>query len=132
MTHDAVAVRPRRLGALDTPLLVVALAADADACRRARAPLDARDRRRARRALERRDFRGGRDETLHLAGGADAASQRVLLVGHGHGRRIGRRALRRAGGDRRRAQANKLGVGELAFYAGALDATRSRGRRRSD
>ena len=67
------------LGALDTPLLVVALGAQpaAAALDDALRPLDAALGGALGRSIERRDFRGGRDETLHLAGGAKGA-QRVL------------------------------------------------------
>src|SRR5215207_6869283 len=91
----ALSVRRADLGALDTPLLVIALGAQPAA-----APLD--DALRSldgslggalARTLERRDFRGSRDETLHLAGGAKGV-QRVLLVGVGSGDRPN--ALRRA------------------------------------
>jgi leucyl aminopeptidase len=70
--------------------------------------------------LSRRDFRGGRDETLHLSGG-ERGVQRVLFVGMGPG--TDRTAsLRRAGALAGR-QANRLGVGRLAFFAGAMNAT---------
>ena len=55
--------------------------------------------------------------------------QRVLLVGLGQGRRTARLRLRRAGALAAR-QAQQVGVGELAFFAGALDATRGRSDRR--
>ncbi|MFL5606677.1 MAG: leucyl aminopeptidase [Gemmatimonadaceae bacterium] len=110
---------PAALGALDIPLLVVVLPAGAtlDA---ALAPLDATLGGALTRTLERRDFRGGRDETLHLMGAA-TGPKRVLLLGIGKTtERAG--ALRRAGAIAAR-QGGKMGVGELAFYAGALDAT---------
>ncbi|MDF1503711.1 leucyl aminopeptidase [Roseisolibacter sp. H3M3-2] len=104
--------------ALSTPLLAVALAAD-EALPGALSELDARLGGALGRTLARRDFRGGRDETLHLAGGDDGV-QRVLLVGLGKAAdRPG--ALRRAGAVAARA-ATKLGTGELAFYAAGLDA----------
>jgi len=104
------------LASLDAPLLVVA-----------RASGDARDERVTAldgalggalgRLLERRDFRAGRDETLHLAGGASGPA-RVLLVGLGKpADRTS--ALRRAGALAAR-QATRLGTGRLAFYAGTL------------
>jgi leucyl aminopeptidase len=105
------------LGALDVPLLVVALPAAASLD----APLIALDESLGgalARLLDRRDFRGGRDETLHLAGAARGPA-RVLLVGLGKpGDRIS--ALRRAGALVAR-QAGRMGAGQLAFYAGTLD-----------
>src|SRR5215211_2475869 len=113
----SLAVAAPDFGALDTPLLVVALpsaaARDADL-----QPVDAITGGALGRALGRRDFRGGRDETLHLAGGADGGVQRVLLVGMGPGTDRAS-AVRRAGAIASRA-ANKLGVGRMSFYAGAL------------
>jgi leucyl aminopeptidase len=106
------------LGALDASLLVVALpsAASLDA------PLTTFDGTLGgviARLLERRDFRGGRDETLHLAGAARGPA-RVLLVGLGKGTdRVS--ALRRAGAIAAR-QAGRMGAGSLAFYAGSVDA----------
>jgi leucyl aminopeptidase len=106
------------LGSLDTPLLVVALAA-APTLSSELAPLDTITSGALGRALSRRDFRGGRDELLHLSGG-ERGAQRVLLVGMGPGTdRVG--ALRRAGAIAGR-QGHKLGVGKLAFFAGALNA----------
>src|SRR5690348_6191289 len=66
------------------------------------------------RSLERRDFRGARDETLVLPGGATGA-QRVLLVGLGKPAGIAG-ALRRAASVASR-QARKLGAPSLAFFA---------------
>jgi leucyl aminopeptidase len=104
---------------LDAPLLVIATAnapsLDADL-----QPVDTITGGALGRALARRDFRGGRDETLHLAGGANGV-QRVLLVGMGPAADR-TSALRRAGAIAAR-QANRMGVGRLAFFAGALDAT---------
>ena len=106
------------LGALDIPLLVVALATGAGLD----ASLTSLDRTLGgalARTFERRDFRGGRDETLHLSGAA-SGPRRVLLLGLGKpGERAG--ALRRAGAVASR-QGARMGVGSLAFHAGALDA----------
>jgi len=110
---------PADLGALDTPLLVVALPAGAtvDATL---APLDRTLGSALTRTLERRDFRGGRDETLHLTGAA-TGPRRVLLIGLGTpAARAG--ALRRAGAIAAR-HGGRMGVGALAIYAGPLDAT---------
>ncbi len=69
------------------------------------------------RATSNRDFRGSRDETMLLSGGA-TGPRMVLLVGLGAvSDRTG--ALRRAASIAAR-QANKLGIPELTFYAGEL------------
>ena len=117
MTLKLSAAAPN-LAALDTPLLVVALAS-APALSDDLRPVDAATGGALARALARRDFRGGRDESLHLSGG-ERGVLRVLLIGMGT---VADRAtaLRRAGALAGR-QANKLGVGRLAFYAGAVDA----------
>ena len=104
---------------LDTPLLAVALPADATLA----ADLAAADAATAGalgRALAARDFRGGRDELLFL-GGSATGIRRILLVGMG---KVARRtdALRRAATLAAR-QAGKLGTGSLVFYGGTLDAT---------
>jgi leucyl aminopeptidase len=115
----SLSVGPADLGALDIPLLVVALPAGAtvDATL---APLDRALGGALSRTLERRDFRGTRDETLHLTGAA-AGPRRVLLLGLGKAtERAG--ALRRGGAIAAR-QGGRMGVGELAFHAGPLDAT---------
>lgn len=107
------------LGSIDTPLLVIALATSptlgADL-----GPVDAVTGGALGRALTRRDFRGGRDETLHLAG-AERGVQRVLLVGMGLATDRPA-ALRRAAAISAR-QAGRMGVGRLAFYAGAMNTT---------
>ena len=108
---------PADVGALEVPLLVVALPSGA-ALDAELAPLDRTLGGALGRTLERRDFRGGRDETLHLSGG-EAGPRRVLLLGLGKpGERAG--ALRRAGAVAAR-QGGRLGAGELAFFAGKLD-----------
>src|SRR5690242_14456266 len=101
---------------LDVPLLVIALAAGAALDE----PLVALDRQLGGaidRLLGRRDFRAGRDETLHLVGGA-AGPARILLIGIGKTDRVP--GLRRAGALAAR-QAGRMGAGRLAFYAGTLD-----------
>ena len=108
---------PADLGALDASLLIVALPSGGtlDA---ALAALDGSLGGVLGRSLERRDFRGGRDETLHFAGGATGPA-RILLIGMGKATdRVG--ALRRAGAIAAR-QAGRMGCGSLAFYAGPLD-----------
>ncbi len=113
-----LAVAPLNFGALDTPLLVVPLGA-APTLGTDLQPVDAATGGALGRALTRRDFRGGRDETLHLSGG-ERGVQRVLLVGMGPATdRVS--ALRRAAAIAARA-ASRMGVGRLAFVAGAADA----------
>ena len=106
------------LGGLETPLLVVALAAAPTLTDELR-PVDTITGGALARALARRDFRGGRDETLHLSGG-ERGAQRVLLVGMGPATDR-TAALRRAAAIAAR-QGNRAGVGRLAFYAGPLSA----------
>jgi len=107
------------LGGIDTPLLVIALTASPTLSGELQ-PIDAATNGALGRALTRRDFRGGRDETLHLAGG-ERGVQRVLLIGLGAATdRPG--ALRRAAAIAAR-QAARMGVGRLAFYAGAMSST---------
>ncbi|HEX7942413.1 MAG TPA: M17 family peptidase N-terminal domain-containing protein, partial [Gemmatimonadaceae bacterium] len=101
---------------LDVPLLVIALAAGTALDE----PLVALDRLLGGaidRLLGRRDFRAGRDEALHLAGGATGPA-RILLIGIGKTERVS--GLRRAGALAAR-QAGRMGAGRLAFYAGTLD-----------
>ena len=113
-----VTARDADLGRLETPLLIVALGSN-PAIDAALDPADRGTNGALRRAVERRDFRGGRDELLHLAGGAQGV-QRVLLVGMGNGTdRVG--AIRRAATLGAR-QAQRMGVARAAFYAGALSA----------
>jgi leucyl aminopeptidase len=104
------------LGGIDTPLLVIALATSPTLGSEL-GPVDVVTGGALGRALARRDFRGGRDETLHLAGGEHGVL-RVLLVGMGAATdRAG--ALRRAAAIAAR-QAARMGVGRLAFYGGAM------------
>src|SRR3954471_14957236 len=108
-----VAVSDTTLDRLETPMLVVVMARDAlDLTGELSAVNDATNGALGR-AIERRDFRGGRDETLLLGGGATGV-QRVLVIG------VGPIAADITAADRavkiRRAatlagrQANKLGV----------------------
>ena len=109
--------------AADVPFLAVALTAGAELTKDLE-PLDRALGGALGRTLSRRDFRGGRDETLHLAGAAKGP-QRVLLVG------MGKPADDRATGDRavalKRAasiaarQAHRAGAGRVAFYAPGLN-----------
>jgi leucyl aminopeptidase len=114
------AAAPSDYGTFDTPLLVVALGNAPSLGDELRA-IDGITGGALGRAITRRDFRGGRDETLHLAGG-ERGAQRVLLVGMGPAATSDRvTALRRAGAIAGR-QGNRLGVGRLAFYAGGMTA----------
>jgi leucyl aminopeptidase len=97
----------------DAPLLVLALPSGATLTP-ALTTLDAALGGALGRSLERKDFRGARDETLVLPGGAKGA-QRVLLVGLGKPAGI-TGALRRAASVASR-QARKLGAPSLAFFA---------------
>ena len=109
---------PADLGALVTPLLVVALPAGTGMDDSLTA-LDNLLGGSLARSLDRRDFRGGRDETLHLSG-ATIGPARVLLLGLG---KVTDRvaSLRRAGAVSARA-AMKMGTGSLTFFAGAVSA----------
>ena len=71
------------------------------------------------RTFEMKDFRGARDETLHLTGIAKGP-RRLLLVGMG-AVTDKLASLKRAASLAAR-QAHKLGVGELVFYAGQINA----------
>src|SRR2546423_3804430 len=112
----ALSVRAADFAALDTPLLVLALAAGATVDDTLN-PLDRRAGGILRRTLERREFRGGRDELLHLSTTA-AGIERLLLVGMGKGEdRVA--SLRRAAALAAR-QAGKLGLTRFAFFAANL------------
>lgn len=108
-----LSVRRAEPQSVDVPLLVVALPKNAtlpDALK----PLDTSLGNALGRTLDRRDFRGARDESLHLAGGAKGA-QRILLVGLGDGKDSAG-ALRRAAALGAR-QARKLGASSFAFWS---------------
>jgi len=111
-----LSLRRTALDALDVPLLVIALPPESNAVGELRA-LDGKIGGALGRSLERRDFRGARDETLHLSGGADGI-QRVLLVGMGKGTDRAS-AVRRAAAVGAR-NARRMGVGQLAFFADPL------------
>ena len=115
MTLSLTAAAPK-FDSLDTPLLVLALGTGQSLASELE-HIDGQTGGALGRAFTRRDFRGARDEMLTVSGG-DTGIQRVLLVGLGAGNdRTG--ALRRAAAIAGR-QANKLGVGRLAFFAQAL------------
>jgi leucyl aminopeptidase len=108
--------RTSDLAALDSPLLVIALAADEQPSP-AVAPLDGLLHGAISRTFARRDFRGTRDETLHLSGAATGV-ERVLLVGMG---KVTERppAIKRAAAIAAR-RAISMGTGHVDFYAGAV------------
>jgi leucyl aminopeptidase len=108
--------RTSDLSALDSPLLVVALAADEPPPPPVNA-LDTLLRGAISRTFARRDFRGSRDETLHLSGAATGV-ERVLLVGMG---KVAERpsAIKRAAAIAAR-RAVSMGTGHVDFYAGAV------------
>ena len=109
---------PAAIGALESPLLVVALPAT-DVLDDMLLSLDATLGGVIARSISQRHFRGGRDETMHFAGAATGPS-RILLIGMGKSAdRVG--ALRRSGAIAAR-QAKAMGVGALDFYAGPLTA----------
>src|SRR5260221_10191765 len=109
---------PADLGALDTPLLVIALPSGGGVDESV-SLVDAGLGGAIARSVGRRDFRGGRDETLHIVGGTSGPA-RVLLLGIGTpSDRVA--ALRRAGAIAAR-QAARMGTGSLAMYAGAVTA----------
>ncbi len=118
-----IGVRAATLAAGDTPLLAILLPAGRVM------PAGLRDVDQSlggslARSLERGDFRGGRDETLHLSGGATGPA-RLLLVGMGP-------ASDRAKAYRRAAtlaarQAHRLGVGRMALWSAAVTATEVEG-----
>jgi leucyl aminopeptidase len=111
----ALTIAVRRAEISDTPLLVIALPPESQVPA-ALTALDTTLGGALDRTLRRKDFRGSRDETLHLGGGA-SGPQRVLLVGLGKGDRV--MALRRAATLAGR-RAHGMGVGSMTFFAGAL------------
>lgn len=110
LTHAAPA-------SLETPLLAIVLPSDVSwgdaSWQTLLAPVDALLHGTLSRSLTRRDFRGGRDETLMLAGG-ETGVQRVLLVGRGTAS-LSRSVARRAAAVAARA-ANKLGVAGMTYW----------------
>jgi leucyl aminopeptidase len=101
--------------ALDTPLLVVLLPKPTGVPAELHA-LDEALGGSLERTLARRDFRGGRDEVLHLGGGA-SGPQRIVLVGIASA--DDRSAVRRAASLAGR-QAAKYGVAGCAVVAPGL------------
>jgi len=117
--NPVITVSGSPLDRLETPLLVFALTPTASKTIVGELSSLAEPMRGAlSRAIERRDFRAARDETLLLAGG-ERGIQRVLVIGLGDAKDAvasARRAATLAG-----RQANRMGVGSLAFYGSASD-----------
>ena len=113
-----VSVSDAPLDGLETPLLVVPLAAESLPIVGELVTADAATNGALGRAVSRRDFRASKDEVLVL-GGAERGVQRVMLVGMGSKPSDPALAVKRAVTLAAR-QANKLGVGALAVF-GAVD-----------
>ena len=113
----AITVQPARLAEFSTPMLALALP-PSPKVEGLLAALDSALGGALRRTFDRRDFRGTRDETLHLVGGA-SGPQRVLLVGTGSGTDR-RSAIKRAAAIAGRS-GQRLGVGAMAFWSADLD-----------
>jgi len=112
-----LSARAADFGALDTPLLVLAISSGTGVDD----TLNALDKRLGgilRRTVDRREFRGGRDEMLHLSSAA-AGVERVLLVGLGKAEDRPA-SLRRAAALSSR-HATKLGVRRMSFFAGTIN-----------
>jgi leucyl aminopeptidase len=99
-----------------TPLLAVALAADAP-LPRALAALDRAYKGALSKAIKRKDFSGGKDEALLLFAPA-GGPERVLMLGLGSGTDAVKSLTRAATLAGRRA--NALGVGKMSFWADGL------------
>src|SRR5438552_1666975 len=106
-----ISVSDASLDRLETPLLVVPLAAESLQIAGELGSADAATNGALGRAISRRDFRGAKDELLIL-GGAERGIQRLMLVGLGSKPSDPVLAVRRAATLAGR-QANKLGVGSL-------------------
>ena len=115
-------------GALDTPLLVVALAERAERRRARSARLDARSRRSARPRARAPRFPRRRATRRCISPAATRGVQRVLLVGMGTATDRDRRAAARRRASRRARRTDSASA-RLAFFAGALTERRGRGGR---
>jgi leucyl aminopeptidase len=112
-----LSVRDARLKSLDVPLLVLALAKGSELDDQARSLDEALDGALSR-MLSAREFRGGRDESMHVVGGAKGP-RRILLVGMGS-------VTDRPGAIRRAAMiaarfARRTGARQMAWYHGTSD-----------
>jgi leucyl aminopeptidase len=105
-------VNPAEVGAA---LLVVALAENPTLA--GIAGLDSATQGALSRMIEMKDFRGSRDETLHLTGVAKGP-RRILLIGLGAV--TDRRASFRRAATLAARNAQRLGVGEMAWYSGQI------------
>ena len=103
----------------DVPLLAIALPAGASANGETLAKLDRLLGGALGRTLARRDFRGGRDETLHLSGGA-SGPQRILLVGLGKATTAARPSVPGATTSRASVSASMTGRPRLRQCAATL------------
>jgi leucyl aminopeptidase len=112
-----LSVRRADPGAVETPLLIVALPPGATVGEDLTA-LDGALGGALGRTLSRKDFRGGRDESLHLGGGS-RGPQRVLLIGTG--KDTDRHAALRRAATLGGRLARKLGAPSVAWYSGNLD-----------
>ena len=113
-----LSARQADLASLDVPMLAIALPKDGKVAGPL-AALDAALGGALARTMQRRDFRGGKDETFHLVGGA-TGPQRILLVGLGEPGALPA-AVRRAAAIAAR-QARSSGASALAWYDGSADA----------
>jgi leucyl aminopeptidase len=114
LTVQLSAANPAETG---TPLLAIALVENPSLA--GIAALDTASSGALARTLEMKDFRGTRDESLHLTG-VVKGPRRLLLIGMGA---VTNRpaSLKRAATLAAR-QAQKLGVGDVVFYAGQINA----------
>jgi leucyl aminopeptidase len=100
-----------------TPLLAIALVENPSLA--GIAALDTASSGALARTLEMKDFRGARDECLHLTG-VVKGPRRLLLVGMGPV--TDKRASLKRAATLAARNALRLGVGELVFYAGQINA----------
>ena len=112
-----LSVRRADPGAVDIPLLVIGLGPDV-ALPTELSALDQALGGALQRTLARRDFRGGRDETLHVGGGA-RGPERILFVGLGNG--ADRNAALRRAAMLAGRQARKFGAPSLAWFSSEID-----------
>ena len=114
----SISARPVDVGALEAPLLAIALRAGSELPAEL-SSVDAALGGAIGRALEAGDFRGQRDETLHLSG-PGSGPRRLLLVGLGDAA-SGGAAYKRAGALAARTAA-KWGMPSMALLAPGADA----------
>ncbi|HKH02895.1 MAG TPA: leucyl aminopeptidase [Bradyrhizobium sp.] len=107
-------VNPAEVGAA---LLVIALADNPTVA--GIAGLDAATEGALSRMIDMKDFRGARDEILHLSGGTKGP-RRLMLIGMGTV--TDRRAAFRRAATLAARNAQRLGVGEMAWHSGEVSA----------